>query len=113
MSITVKVDMSGVGRKLDKISSNKKLGQLLANEAAKGMDKYVPMRTGALKDFVVPTPFHVRYAAPYAKYVFNGRGMKFRKDHHPNATSHWDKAYVAAGGAEKLGKAGTDFLKGM
>ena len=113
MSISVKVDMSGVGRKITKICTNKKLGQHLANVAAKGMDKYVPMRTGQLSGSHTEKPFHVIYTAPYAKYPYNGRGMRFTKDHHPNATSHWDKAYAAAGGEEQLAKAGTDFLKGL
>lgn len=103
-------NMSGVAAKLDRICTNRKLGAFLAAEAADGMDKYVPMRTGQLVESAEISPFKVTYKAPYAKYPFNGYGMKFRTDKHPLATSHWDRAYAAAEG-EKLGRAGTQFLK--
>lgn len=108
--MSFKSDMSGVTRKVKAISSNKKLGAFLASEAADGMDKFVPYRTGRLTDSARVEPFHIRYIAPYAKYPFYGYGMKFRHDQHPNATSRWDRAYAIADG-EKLGKAGTAFLK--
>lgn len=110
ITVNVKANMGGVASKVSKIATNKALGQFLASEAQRGMDKYVPARTGALSEFTVVTPFHVKYAVPYAKYPYNGRGMKFRTDKHPNATSHWDRAYAIADG-QKLGKAGTKFLK--
>lgn len=106
----ITVNASGISSKVRKIAKSQQLGQLLANEAGKGMDKYVPMRTGALAGSVSLKPFHVVYNAPYAKYAFYGYGMKFSKDKHPNATSHWDRAYAIAEG-DKLGKAGTRFLK--
>lgn len=108
--MSFKVNMSGVAAKIRKICSNKQLGQFLASEAERGMDKYVPYRTGALSDYTVTTPFHVRYAVPYAKYPYNGRNMTISKERHPNATSKWDRAYAIADG-EQLGKAGTEFLK--
>lgn len=107
----IKVNMGGVTAKVRSIAKNQQLGQFLANEAARGMDKYVPMRTGALADFTVVTPFHVKYAVPYAKYPYNGRG-KLSKDKHPNATSKWDRAYAIAEG-QKLGQAGTRFVKSL
>lgn len=110
MAIKVTVNMSKVGRKLDSICKNQQLGKFMASEAQRGMDKYVPMRTGALSEFTVVKPFHVLYPVPYAKYVFNGRGMKFSKDKHPNATSHWDRAYAIADG-DKLAKSVTRYLK--
>lgn len=111
-TISVTVNTSGIGRKLDSICKNQSLGRFLATEAQKGMDKYVPMRTGALASSATIKPFHVIYTAPYAKYAYNGRGMHFSKDKHPNATSRWDRAYAIADG-DKLAKAATRFLKRM
>lgn len=113
MKITSKinVNMGGVTNKVRTISQNRSLGKLLASEAQLGMDKYVPMRTGALADSATVTPFHVTYNSPYAKYPYNGRGT-LSKDKHPNATSKWDRAYAIADG-QKLGQAGTRFLKSL
>lgn len=108
----VTANMSGVSAKLSKIAKDKGLGTFLASEAAKGMDKFVPMRTGQLAGSATPSPFKVTYSAPYAVYVYNGRGKKFSHDKHPNATAHWDEAYKAAGGASELGEAGTKYLGG-
>lgn len=110
MGIKVKVNMDGVPKKIKSISTNKALGLFLANTAAAGMNKYVPMRTGALSDFTVIKPFKVSYGVPYAKYVYYGYGMKFSKDKHPNATAEWDKAYKIADG-QKLADSATQFLK--
>ena len=111
IKINVKSETANVASKIKKIASNKALGTFLANEAAKGMDKYVPMRTGALAGSESTSPFKVTYNAPYAVYVYNGRGT-FSTDKHPNATAKWDRAYAIADGS-KLGKSGTKFLKGM
>lgn len=110
--ITVKVDMSGVQSKLDKIASDKKLGLFLAQEAASGMDKFVPMRTGALAGSAKPSPFKVTYNKPYARRMFYGQGMRLTRDKHPLATPRWDRAFIMTGGADKLGKAATNYLKG-
>ena len=82
----------------------------LAETAAEGMDKYVPMRTGALAGSVSSSPFKVKYAAPYAVYIYNGRSVKLTRDKHPLATPHWDRAYAIVDG-QKLGKAGTNYLR--
>lgn len=107
-----KVDMSGVKAKVRKITTNRGLGLYLANEAADGMDKYVPMRTGQLASSTSVKPLVVKYTAEYAVYPFNGYGMKFRKDKHPLATSRWDRAYASASG-ESLGRLGTAYVKRM
>lgn len=108
----VKANTAGISSKIKKIANDKGLGTFLATEAAKGMDKFVPMRTGALSDFTVITPFNVAYAVPYARYVYYGQGKKFSTDKHPNATARWDRAFVAAGGGNKLGESGTNYLGG-
>ena len=112
MGVNVKISMSGVASKVENIASNKRLGRFLANEAADGMDKYVPMRTGALAGSVTVSPFKVTYNAPYAVYMYNGRSMRLTRDKHPLATPKWDRAYAIVDGG-KLGKAGSKFLKGL
>lgn len=108
----VKSNLSGASSKVKKISSNKSLGLFLANMAADGMNQYVPMDTGSLAGSAVASPFKITYSAPYAVYVYNGQGKNFSKERHPKATAEWNNAYKIAKGKE-LGKAGTDFLKGM
>lgn len=107
----VKVNMGGAAAKVAKIAKDERLGLFLANEAASGMDKFVPMRTGALSEFTVIKPFSITYAAPYARYVYEGEGKNFSKNKHPLATAKWDKAYKDAGGVKKLAKAGTAYLR--
>ena len=108
---TVKANMSGVSPKTSKISQDSGLGSILASEAAKGMDKFVPMRTGALAASVQASPFKVTYNTPYAKYAYRGKKKRFSTDKHPNATAFWDRAYVAAGGAKQLGEIGTKYVR--
>lgn len=107
----VKAVMSGVSSKVSEISKDQGLGMFLAETAADGMDKYVPYRTGALAASATASPFKVSYVAPYAVYIYNGRSVKLTRDKHPLATPHWDRAYAIVDG-RKLGKAGTDYLKG-
>lgn len=106
----MRVDMSGVKAKVQKICTNRKLGVFLASEAQRGMDKYVPMRTGALAHSARIEPFVISYGMKYATYPYHGRNMTFSVDKHPNATSYWDRAYAIADG-QRLGDAGTRFLK--
>lgn len=110
MAVKIKVDMKGVGEKINRIKADEGLGRYLANEALRGMDKYVPARTLQLsKSAQVSKPFHVRYGANYARYPFYGKGH-IHQDVHPLATKRWDRAYAAAHGDE-LGKAGTEYLR--
>lgn len=107
----VKANMSGISSKLSRASKDQGLGMALATEAAKGMDKFVPMRTGALAAYAQPSSFRVTYSTPYAIYAYKGRNMTYSTDKHPNATSYWDRAYIAAGGAKQLGEVGTAYLR--
>lgn len=106
------VNMSGVKAKVRSICHNRQLGQFLADTAMKGMDQYVPMRTGALAGSATAKPFIISYGMKYAKYPYHGRRMRFTKDYHPNATSYWDRAYAIAHG-QQLGDDGTEFLRRM
>lgn len=106
----MRVDMSGVRAKIRKICTDRRLGSFLASEAQRGMDKYVPMRTGALARSASVQPFRVRYGMRYAKDVFYGEHRTFSKQKHPLARARWDRGYAEASGRE-LGKAGTEYLK--
>lgn len=107
----VKADLSGVSSKVARLSKDQGLGSFLASEAARGMDKFVPMRTGSLANSAQAKPFKVTYSMPYAQRVYHGSGLRFTTDKHPNATAYWDRAYVAAGGAKALGEAGTSYMR--
>lgn len=87
----VKVDMKGAQAKLGRIKKDPALGTYASSEAARLMDKYVPFRSGALAGSAKNEPWKVEYTAPYAVYVWNGRGMTFSKQAHPLARSHWSR----------------------
>lgn len=90
--MAVRVDMSGVPAKLSRIKTNRQLGLFASSEAMRLMDKFVPWRTGDLAASAnTSEPWKVSYTAPYAQKVYEGNGLKFRKDFHPLAMSHWDK----------------------
>lgn len=108
----VRADMSGISSKLARIAKDSGLGSFLASEAAKGMSKYVPRRTGALSHSAQASPFKVTYSMPYARRVFYGVGLNIRTDVNPLASARWSDKYVEEGGAEELGKVGTAYLKG-
>ncbi len=91
---------------------------------------YVPREEGILNDSAVPTPEYLEYRGPYAHYQWEGevygpnfpiyengvfagfrspknkskhptgRELQHPKDKAPLATSHWEKAMMAAKGAE-------------
>lgn len=108
--MSFKINMGGVVAKIQRICSNRQLGAFLASEAESGMKKYVPRRTGALMDSSSTQPFRIHYGMKYAVYPFYGRNMKISRQKNINATSRWDRAYAIAEG-EKLGEAGTAFIK--
>lgn len=113
----ISVDVSNVAKKVARLKKDSALGSFLASEAAAGMDQYVPFRDGPLSASAHPKPFEVEYEVPYAKYQYNGvskggGALKHSTQGHPNATKEWDRAYVLAGGAEKLAEAATQYIKG-
>ena len=110
----VKADMSGVAAKVKKIKNDQGLKRVLASQAAMGMDKFVPKRTGALAASVsvAISGSKITYNAPYAVYVYNGSNKKFSTDRSPLATAKWDDAYMESGGREQLAEVGTNYLKG-
>ena len=110
----VSVDTSGIPSKLDRIKGDDTFGLFMANEAQRGMDEYVPYRSGYLaRNSWSLSPWKVTYAAPYAAYVYYGVGIKhYTSDPHGHATKLWDSAYVRAHLPE-LCKAGTNYLRRM
>lgn len=53
---------------------------------------YVPMDTGRLLRDVRFGPGTVEHCAPYARRVYHGEGLDFRRDRHPLAVARWDWA---------------------
>ena len=87
----ISVDVSGVGSKVNRIKGDPRVGTGAATDAMRLMDKYVPFRSGALSGGATVEPWKVVYAAPYARYVYEGRNMKFSTQFHPLARSHWNE----------------------
>ena len=92
---SVKVDLSGVMKKLD-VKSNATLGTFAASEMMKGMSPYVPFRNGYLDASAKAEPWAVTYNTEYATYVYYGDKMRFSKERHALATCRWAEAYAAA-----------------
>ena len=53
---------------------------------------YVPMDTGRLLRDVRFGPGTIEHRAPYARRVYHGAGLDFRRDKHPLAVARWDGA---------------------
>ena len=110
----VSVDVSGVPSKLARIKGNEAFGLFMANEARRGMEPYVPARSGYLfRNGTNARAWAVDYDTPYAAHVYYGVGIKhYTSDPHPLAGRLWDVAYVRAHLPE-LCKAGSNYLKRM
>ena len=87
-----KIDMSGVGRKLNLIATHRQLGVYAAEQAARLMEPFVPMDTGALAASAGKSqPWVVTYDTPYAKAQYYGFDHNFSKEKHPSAKAKWDE----------------------
>ena len=53
---------------------------------------YVPMDTGALLRDVAFLPGRIHHRVPYARRVYEGGDLAFRRDKHPLASARWDLA---------------------
>lgn len=101
-----KVDVSGVAPKLRALSKNPRLGATASTEAARLMEPFVPMRSGALAGSAdTGEPWRVSYSTPYARRVYYGDGFDFSKEKHANARSRWDRGIDKAALARTLTKA--------
>ena len=105
-TVTVNVSCSEIKQALH----GSRLGQFAANEAMKGMDDYVPYRTGQLADSASAKPWQVSYSANHARPVYYGTRKRFNRSMHAKACALWGDAYAKSNGA-KLAKAMTNYLK--
>lgn len=110
MALKVKVDVSGVPRKVRNICQYEKLGRYASETFAKMMNPYVPMDTGTLSQSYATEPYKVIYNQPYAHRLYEGEGFNFSKEKHPLATAHWDNAAKEARGNE-LAKEMTAYIR--
>lgn len=114
MSVTC--EFSGAYAKIEALKTNDTLGQRLAEEAMRGMDDYVPMRTGDLANTAVATPFEVEYPMPYAVHVYYGTHYigqgNLKRDKHPLASLRWNEPYMTAH-SNDLASAGTEIVRGL
>lgn len=71
----------------------------LDNEVIKDTTPYVPMDTGTLyKSAILETKIGsgvVVWKTPYARAMYYGTTLNFRKDKHPNAQAQWFEASKA------------------
>lgn len=98
MSFTVKVELNSVDsiEKRLGIENNGKAQLFLANEAYRRMSKYVPFRTGKLRDTVNIAPSTIDFLVPYARrqyYENRGNGIRGK---------FWDKKMFSAEGRELI-----------
>lgn len=102
MAVTVeitKLDLAEVRRVLDMGTDAHR--RRLAVAAGRGMNPYVPMRTGQLMGSAQPGVGVVAYNTDYVTYVFDPhRPIRIHKDKHPKATSRWDRKYSDDGAKE-------------
>lgn len=95
LEIKVKDNVSGIAKKVGKLSKNSALGLYAATSLVKAMEPYIPFRTGALSQSHKQQPWKVSYSAPYARPMYygvvEGTSVRYTKEHHPQATSKWDK----------------------
>lgn len=116
MGASIKAKMTGAkflyGVKLKRLAKRPDLGLRLATYLKTALNPYVPMRTGKLMRSGKPTPFKVTYQTSYARIVYYGSHLNFSKERHAKAMARWEKGFLASGGAERMGRVGTKFLKG-
>lgn len=90
MGVTVESHID-IPRNLQKVD-NDAFWIFAANEWWRLYFPWVPFDTGTLARQVHITPKQIEHTAPYAYTTYNGRHRRFRKDKHPLASAHWDKA---------------------
>lgn len=127
---TVYLDELGLERWFEQLCSDEQTMLEIHNLYAKMMDPYVPMQEGVLSQSTEITSQSVKYTQPYAHYQYEGAvygpnipiteggeivgffsppgqkkyptgaSLNYSKEMHPLASSHWDKAMLAAKGDE-------------
>lgn len=91
MRFSVKVDMSGVQRKVVSLKGNRGLGTFAANTLAKMMRPYIPERDSILINSYTAAPWMLTYDTPYARAMYYGqvKGSPVRF-HKATARTKWD-----------------------
>lgn len=95
--LSVKVSVSGLDASA--LALDDRDMRRLAVAAQRGMDKYVPMDTGTLRESASPMPSGVHYAVEYASYAEDPRGT-IHTDKNPIAVAHWPEHYDELGAPE-------------
>lgn len=126
ISVDVEINVPAIVKKTDAFLSDEDLMLAIHNEYARLMEPYVPFDSGTLAQTTEITSESVRYAVPYAHYMYEGeiygdnipiiedgmivgwfsrpgekkhptgRPIEYDTTKHPLATSHWDKAMLEA-----------------
>lgn len=111
VKVSVKVDVSGIPRKVRRICTNRRVGQFAAEDARRLMERLVPFRDGPLRASAVVSPFLVTYTAPYAHYQWEGvsKGGGGLNRTTPGTMSHWEEYIDKAQLASDI----TDFVRMM
>jgi hypothetical protein len=77
--------------------------KFFTSECAKAMDKYVPMRNGNLRDYIIEGNYII-YEQPYARYQYYGvREDGTHKVQHyttPGTGPYWDRVMWTAKGPD-------------
>lgn len=96
MGVNVKVDLSGLDRKLGG-QALQRAQYVLANQAMADMDQFVPYKQGHLAGsaHISDNKQTIIYDVPYAKAQFYGMingspVVNYTTSEHPQATKRWD-----------------------
>lgn len=102
ISVTSNIKADEIIGKVDSAITSVKI----SNAARNIMDPYVPYDEGIMAGSATAEVGAVVYSANYSKYPYT-KNFNFRKDRHPKATNHWDKASI---GENCTGPEGERFL---
>lgn len=94
---------------IDRIFNNQ-VGLFTAETCARYFNPYVPFKQGHLSQTYDTEPNKIIYKMPYANRLYNGTNFNFSKQMHPQATSEWDKAGMAAN-RNKITKEITQYIR--
>lgn len=95
-----------IPRIIDDVGINAKTAKFAAVDWHRLYFDFVPYREGPLSESVqilaLPNKAVIRHVVPYARRLYYGAHMQFRKSPHALASAYWDRAAAAAGRKEML-----------
>lgn len=110
MAFDIKIDLDThalkkLGEDIQRLSEDETAGNQLAILARNLMDEYVPFDTGRLASTVKIEPWKLTYSREgllrnYKGVTGSGTIINYTKEHHPNATHHWDDAMLTNKGEQ-------------